>query len=238
MSSRSIFILAIACGLCAPWSAMAADDDAAALQQVKQNASQGQTPETASQVSQYVDQHQDVITAIIKGYVDYIRRIERMTAEGADGQPSLTSTSSGGTGTAATSTSSQSSSLSTQAAIGSRSGNSGAGYGSVQAGISSQAGDDAPTGASTQTDSTEASSALQQDGLQTSTAMRMSTLQTSDTLQSSHLAGYPTLPDVEPTNTVTTTNLTAAQRAYAAKIRQENSERKKELMAQPDGYFR
>jgi len=49
-----------------------------------------------------------------------------------------------------------------------------------------------------------------------------------------HLAGYPALPDVDPTSSVKV--MTADQIAYAAWVRKLNFERKQELMMRPAEY--
>jgi len=78
------------------------------------------------------------------------------------------------------------------------------------------------------------SSALRTSDVQPSGAPRTSDVQPSGGLRTSHLAGYPSLPDIDPTSSVTT--LTAAQMAYALKVQQENQARKQYLMQHPEGY--
>jgi hypothetical protein len=68
-------------------------DDAALLGQVKQIASQGQDAQTAAQVIQYVDKNQNVITAILKLYVNYIKQIQSMAADNGGGTPAASGTS-------------------------------------------------------------------------------------------------------------------------------------------------
>jgi hypothetical protein len=154
--------------------AKAGPEDAALLQQVKQAASKGQSPQTAAQISQYVDSNQDVITAILKGYMDYLKQIQSMSAD---------------TGTGA----------------------------GIQA---------APQASST---------VQQQQGvLQPSTALQITGVQTSGSLQTSHLAGYPSLPNVDPVSSLT--QPTAAQLAHGAQVQKEMQERKAYLMEHPEGY--
>jgi len=81
----------LTCGVCllaAPgYMAKAGPSDAALLNQVKQIASQGQDAQTAAQVNQYVDKNQDIITAILKGYVNYLKQIQSMAADDGTGTP-------------------------------------------------------------------------------------------------------------------------------------------------------
>jgi hypothetical protein len=65
-------------------------------------------------------------------------------------------------------------------------------------------------------------------GVQPSGGLQTGHVQPSSGLQTGHLAGYPSLPDVDPISSVKT--LTSDQVAYAAKVRQENLARKAELM--------
>jgi len=69
-----------ACLLAAAPMAEAGSDDDALLQQVKQAASKGQNAQTAAQINQYVDQNQGLISAILKGYLNYLNQIQSMTA--------------------------------------------------------------------------------------------------------------------------------------------------------------
>jgi hypothetical protein len=78
------------------------------------------------------------------------------------------------------------------------------------------------------------SGAPQTSEVQPSTALRTSEIQPSGGLRTAHLAGYPALPDVDPTSSVTT--LTAEQREYTLKVQQENKARKQYLMQHPEGY--
>ena len=64
--------------------------DAAVLEQVKQMASKGQDAQTAAQVNQYVDQNHDVISAILKGYMNYLKQVQTTAADGGSGAPVAT----------------------------------------------------------------------------------------------------------------------------------------------------
>jgi hypothetical protein len=176
-----------ACVLAAQPMAKAAPDDAALLTQVKQLASQGQDAQTTAQVNQYVDQNQNVITAILNGYARYIKQLQDMTNDGENGTTTAAGQTAGASTTTQTSTAAQSSSI-----------------------------------------------ALQTSSVQASTGLQTSEVQPSGGLQTAHLAGYPSLPDVDPISSVTT--LTAAQMDYALKVRQENQARKQYLMQHPEGY--
>jgi murein L,D-transpeptidase YcbB/YkuD len=76
-----------ACLLAAAPMAEAGSDDDALLQQVKQAASKGQNAQTAAQINQYVDQNQGLISAILKGYLNYLNQIQSMTAVDGTGTP-------------------------------------------------------------------------------------------------------------------------------------------------------
>lgn len=62
----------------------------------------------------------------------------------------------------------------------------------------------------------------------------MNSAQDSGPLRMSHLAGYPALPNVEPTSAIT--HPTAAQLENAAKLQKEMQARKAYLMEHPEGY--
>jgi hypothetical protein len=51
------------------------------LEQVKQVASKGQNPQTAAQVSAYVDQNKDLINAILKGYAEHLKEVQAVTGD-------------------------------------------------------------------------------------------------------------------------------------------------------------
>lgn len=76
-----------ACLLAAAPMAEAGSDDDALLQQVKQAASKGQNAQTAAQINQYVDQNHDVISALLKEYVNYLNQVQAMTANGVTVTP-------------------------------------------------------------------------------------------------------------------------------------------------------
>lgn len=62
--------------------AKADPDTTALLQQVKQIAAQGQDAQTTAQVNQYVDQNQDAISTILKGYTNYLKQVQVMADDG------------------------------------------------------------------------------------------------------------------------------------------------------------
>jgi len=183
---------ALAAGLVAmtPAAEAAAPDAESLLTQVKQMASQGQDPQTAAQVNQFVEEHQDVITAVLKMYLNYLKQIQTVE-NGNDAAQGVQPAAAQGSATAS--------------------------------GVSA-VNPEADRG-------TQAAPAAQ---VQPSTGLRVSSIQPSGGLQTGHLAGYPSLPDVDPTSSVT--RLTAEQVAYAAKVRQENLARKEYLMEHPEGY--
>jgi hypothetical protein len=78
------------------------------------------------------------------------------------------------------------------------------------------------------------STAAQSNSIQPSTGLQITGVQAATGLQTSHLAGYPSLPDVNPVSSIT--QPTAAQLEYAAKIQKEDQARKAYLMAHPEGY--
>jgi hypothetical protein len=86
-SHRKLAAALAACLLAAAPMARAGPDDDALLEQVKQLASKGQNAQTAAQVNQFVDQNQDAITAILKGYVNYLNQAQAMTADDGTGTP-------------------------------------------------------------------------------------------------------------------------------------------------------
>jgi hypothetical protein len=57
------------------------------MAQLKQLASQGQDAQTAAQVDQYVDKNQDAISAILAGYVNYLKQVQAMAADDGTGPP-------------------------------------------------------------------------------------------------------------------------------------------------------
>jgi hypothetical protein len=160
---------------------------------VKQLASQGQDAQTTSKVNQYVDQNQDAITAILNGYVNYLKQIQAMTADDGSGtaaQPAA-APAGGGAGTP-------------------------------------------PNAASPNTANGAANGGGQSSEVQPSAALGASSVQPSGELQTSHLAGYPSLPDVDPVSSVTA--MTAAQMEYSARVQKDMMERKQYLMQHPEGY--
>ena len=168
-------------------AANAADNDDALLRQVTQIASQGQSAQTAAAVQNYVNSHSDIISAILKGYLNYIKQVEAAAAD----DENAPATQTGGTEGQAAST-----------------------------GVAPQQ----PNGESL----AMAASSRSTSGIQTAQ------LQPSGELRTSHLAGFPALPDVEPTDSIKT--MSETQAAYAAKVRRENEDRKEYLMAHSEGY--
>ena len=184
-------------------------DDAALLAEVKQLAAQGQNAQTAAQVNQYVDQNQDAISAILK----YLKQLQTMSEDdGAGGQPQ---------GPPASGT-------------GGRDRNTGASNGAGAGGTNAPGAGGTNAANSANGGAAEGSGGAQSGGGQASNGLRTSSVQASGGLRTSHLAGYPSLPDVDPTSSVTT--LTAAQMEYAAQVQREMQERKQYLMQHPEGY--
>ncbi len=181
--------------------AKAGPDEAALIAQVKQLASQGQSPQTAAQVDQFVDQNQDVISAFLKMYMNYLKQ---MQAAGDDGtapaaQPSQTPPAS-----------------------------------AQPAEVQKSGGGNAANGGDASNTASAANAASQSGSVQASGGLRISPVQASGELRTAHLAGYPSLPAVDPVSSVS--GLTAAQMAYAARVQKDVEERKQYLMQHPEGY--
>lgn len=187
--SRGRWIGALAAGLVAmtPAAKAAAPDAESLLTQVKQMASQGQDSQTATQVNQFVDEHQDAITAVLKMYLNYLKQIQTVANENDAAQ-----------------------------------------------GVQPAAAQGSAAARDVSAVNPEADRGTQAAHVQPSTGLRVSSIQPSGGLQTGHLAGYPSLPDVDPTSSIR--RLTAEQVAYAAKVRQENLARKEYLMEHPEGY--
>ncbi len=141
-------------------------------------ASKGQDAQTTAQVNQYVDSNQDVISAILKNYVDYLKQLQSVADDGEAPPPSQSS----------------------------------------------------QTSHSSQTSQTTASTSQQTTSTQSSTALQITGVQASGGLRTSHLAGYPALPDVDPTTTVTRPT------EYSIRVQKELQARKQSLMADPEAY--
>ena len=75
------------------------------------------------------------------------------------------------------------------------------------------------------------SSGLQEGSIQVSSGVQAGSVQPSSGLTTGHLAGYPSLPAVDPVSSVK--KLSESQIEYAAKVRKENQDRKESLMAAP-----
>jgi hypothetical protein len=84
------------------------------------------------------------------------------------------------------------------------------------------------------TDSIQPASGPQLSSVQPSCGLQTSSVQPSGGLFTGHLAGYPSLPDIVPTSSVTV--MSAAQTEYALKVKRENLARKAYLMQNPEGY--
>ncbi|MGA3171640.1 MAG: hypothetical protein ABSE62_11585 [Chthoniobacteraceae bacterium] len=165
--------------------AMADDNsDDALLQKVKQQATQGQDPQTAQQVNQYIDQHKEAIMALVKELMTYLTQMTN--DNGANAQaPQMPPPSIPSPSTSAQNTSSEETSASQ------------------------------PT-------------LLQISNVQPSGGLQTSDVQPSGGLVTGHLAGYPSLPDVEPISSVN--HPTAEQLQYATQTQKAMQARKKELM--------
>jgi hypothetical protein len=146
------------------------------LQQVKQLASKGQDAQTTAQVNQYVDSNQDIISAILKNYVDYAKQLQSLADDGEAPPPPSHSSQ---------------------------------------------------TSYSSQTSQPSAGTSQQTTAVQSSTALQITGVQASGGLQTSHLAGYPALPEVDPTTTVTQPT------EYSIRVQKELRARKQSLMAAP-----
>jgi hypothetical protein len=190
-------VIAACCLLAAPHKASAGPNQAALLAAVKQLASQGQDAQTTSKVNQYVDQNQDAITAILNGYVNYLKQIQAMTADDGSGTAAQPAAAPAGGG----------------------------------AGTPPNA---APPNTANGTANGAANGGGQPSEVQPSAALGTSSVQPSGELRTSHLAGYPSLPDVDPVSSVTA--MTAAQMEYSARVQKDMMERKQYLMQHPEGY--
>jgi hypothetical protein len=187
--------------------AKAGPDEAALIAQVKQLASQGQSPQTAAQVDQFVDQNQDVISAFLKGYMNYLKQLQGDTAnDGSDApaQPQKPPPDAG------------------QGKAQAQAGSTAAGAGNTT-GI----GTGNPPGH-------DAGSAPRNSAGEPSNGLLTPPVQGSEGLRTSHLAGYPSLPDVDPVSSLH--GLTAGQMEYAAEVERQMQERKQYLMQHPEGY--
>lgn len=196
----------------------AAPSNAALLSQIKEIASQGQDAETKKQVSQYVDQNQGPITALLNSYANYFKHVQ--TANDDDGNaapaPTQTAPASAQTAPPPAQTVQQPSQTSGSAA-------------------SSQNTATADAAESTQEgNGVQPSGELQSASIQPSGGLYIAGVQPSGGLVTAHLAGYPSLPAVDPTSSVPHPN--AAQLAYAAIVQKEMQDRKAYLMAHPEGY--
>jgi len=85
-NARPLELLA-ACLLAAAPMAGATPDDDASVEKVKQLAANGQDPETKALVNQYVDQHRDLISAILKVCMNYLNELKAKMADTETGEP-------------------------------------------------------------------------------------------------------------------------------------------------------
>lgn len=201
-------VMTVAVMLMTPLHVKAGSDDAALLDTLKQMASRGQNAQTAAQVSQFVDQNQDVIKAVLHGYEAYIKQVQSLTDD---------SVSVSGTATARQ-----------QTALAPLSQPIASGTSATTPGLSYE------NAAAAQAPLLSQEIQAQPGELQPSGSVQGTHVQPSGPLQTSHLAGYPALPDVDPVSSVT--HLDSAQQDYAAKVRNENEARKAYLMSHPEGY--
>jgi hypothetical protein len=216
---KAIVVTSIAAGLFASSPARAQSDPA--TQQVAQEASQGQDPITATEITKYIDQHQDLVSAIIKMYSNYIKQIQTLTND----------TNSGDSQNLQTITAALSSAMGN----GTNSNLSASGpvqEGEVQPSSGTQEGVIQPS-SRVQAGSVQASSGVQAGSVQASSGVQAGSVQPSGGLVTGHLAGYPSLPAVDPVSAVK--QMTQDQVDYAAKVQKENQARKQSLMAQPVG---
>jgi len=182
--------------------AYAAPDDDALVAQLKQLATQGQDPNTAAQVNQYIDQNKGAITALLESCKSYVQQLQ--SGSTADLSPAPANPPNPPPAGTQTQTSEPTA-------------------GAVQASSGMQASSGLQPSGGLGNSGVQASS-----GLQASTGLQTSAVQPSSGLQTSHLAGYPSLPPGDPIPSVTV--LTADQVQYATKVRRENYDRKATLM--------
>jgi hypothetical protein len=218
---KAILVASIAAGLFASSPARAQSDPT--TQQVAQEASQGQDPITATEITKYIDQHQDVVSAIIKMYSSYIKQLQTLTND----------TNSGDSQNLQTITAALSSALASNTSASTNSNNSGTSQqGAIQPSSSAQEGVIQPS-SGTQEGVIQPSSGVQAGSVQPSSGVQAGSVQPSGGLVTGHLAGYPSLPAVDPVSAVK--QMTQDQIDYAAKVQKENQARKQSLMAQPAG---
>jgi hypothetical protein len=195
--SKSIKLLSIvaACAMAGAPMLKADPNDDAILAQVKQLASQGQDSQVASQVSQFVDENQGLISSIIKMYTGYLKQFAVTASD--DGTPSAQTAATSSAPALTESTDPQAAALQPSSGL-------------------------------------QASTDLQGSSLQPSSGLQTSSLQPSAGLQTDHLAGYPSLPAVDPITSVT--RLTAEQIDYVRQVNADNQARKESLMGHPESY--
>jgi len=189
----------------------AAPSNAALLSQIKEIASQGQDAETKKQVSQYVDQNQGPITALLNSYANYFKHVQTANDDDGTAAPAHTQTAPASAQTVQQPSQTSGSAASSQNTA------------TADAAESTQEGN-----------GVQPSGELQSASIQPSGGLHIAGVQPSGGLVTAHLAGYPSLPAVDPTSSVPHPN--AAQLAYAAIVQKEMQDRKAYLMAHPEGY--
>ena len=95
-NQRQLGIMA-ACILAVAPIAKAGPQEDALVDKVKQIATQGQDAQTAALVNQYVDQHHDLITAILKMYINYLSQLQATMAASGTTAPDSSQTAPAGT---------------------------------------------------------------------------------------------------------------------------------------------
>ena len=203
----------------------AAPSNAALLSQIKEIASQGQDAETKKQVSQYVDQNQGPITALLNSYANYFKHFQTANDDDGNAAPAPTQSAPASTQTAPPPAQTAPPPAQTVQQPSQTSGSA----------ASSQNTATADAAESTQEgNGVQPSGELQSASIQPSGGLHIAGVQPSGGLVTAHLAGYPSLPAVDPTSSVPHPN--AAQLAYAAIVQKEMQDRKAYLMAHPEGY--
>ncbi|HEX4086249.1 MAG TPA: hypothetical protein VHY22_15135 [Chthoniobacteraceae bacterium] len=80
-------ITGVLCLMAAAPLAKAGPQEDAMIQQIKQIASQGQDPQTAAQVSQYVDQNKALITSILHNSMQVLAQLQSISTDGTAPTP-------------------------------------------------------------------------------------------------------------------------------------------------------
>jgi hypothetical protein len=196
--------------------ARAASDDQSMpdlLNLVKQIASQGQNADTTAKLDQSVDQNQDLISTVLRAYIKYFKALQDAANKPGDPLETLKTELPGGPGGDPRAASPRTADSNARTPD------------DAQPANASQPAQNSLAAAQPSNSSQPQAAQLSSQQLQPSRPVRPS-----DGLQTSHLAGYPSLPDIEPSSSVT--KLTAAQVEYVAQIRKDNEERKQSLIEQ------